>query len=190
MSGMISKQDIRNFGTQFSDREDSFDDSKESKEFANAYRKNRNLLNHLKVVAGTESSVVGITNKPFGQTGIDARLDFEDGNYLLIEFERWKQWDPEWPPHYKYISFLGRKSKLLDRHEIFVFCAFSSDMDKLLIVDSDIIKKYDPIKKYFPAHKRYDMVREIPLEMGLLFNNGGEITNKESEIFSRNSEYR
>ena len=108
-------------------------------------------------------------------------VDETGKKHLLIDLERWKQWDNEWPDNYKYISFLARKSHFLEEPVPFLMVFMSHRLNKLLIVDKESIKKYNIVDKDFVKWGKKDKVRKLKFSEGNLF--GTNITNREREIF-------
>lgn len=163
----ITKEDKNSFG-MFSDRENNYDDEMEISKFTefakNFYDKTYEII-----------------PKPFGDYGVDIGIS-KDGNLIsTVDVERWSVWDNDWPPQYKYISFLGRKEKFLKRQGDFAMVYFNKSLDKLLVVTKKDIIKYPTQEKYFVRFKKYDLIRQIPFDCGRLY--GKNLTNTEKTLF-------
>ena len=178
----VTKQQINGWGADFSDRKNNFDDSPDVRMFIQHTLNDRKLQQYLlKYIPD------GIACKwqyhPDDKYGIDIALVDETGKkHLLIDLERWKQWDNEWPDNYKYISFLARKSHFLEEPELFLMVFMSNKLNKLLIVDKESIKKYPIVDKKFKRwDNKSDKVRKVKFSEGNIF--GTNITDIERDIF-------
>ena len=177
----VNKEQINEWGSNFSDRKNNFDDSPDVRSFIqhtlNDTKLQKYLLNYI-----PDGIACKWQYHPDDKYGIDIALVDETGKkYLLIDLERWKQWDNEWPDNYKYISFLARKSHFLEEPVPFLMVFMSHRLNKLLIVDKESIKKYNIVDKDFVKWGKKDKVRKLKFSEGNLF--GTNITNREREIF-------
>jgi hypothetical protein len=168
----ISKQDINSLGV-FSDRKDNFDDDMEISAF-------------IKFAKKFYKENYEIRSKPFGDYGVDIGISKDGTIVSTVDVERWKSWDEDWPPQYKYISFLGRKEKFLKREGDFAMIYFNKSLDKLLVVTKKDIIKYPTQEKYFSRFKKYDLIRQIPFDCGRLY--GKNLTDTEKQIFKNHFE--
>ena len=152
----------------FSDRKNNYDDDKETLKF-------------IKFAKTFYEESTKFIVRPFGDYDVDVGIFKEETLVSTVDVERWSVWDRDWPPHYKYISFLGRKEKLLERNENFAMVYFNKSLDKLLVVAKKDIIKYPTQKKYFSRFKKYDLIRQIPFDCGRLY--GKNLTDTEKKNF-------
>jgi|TARA_B100002003_G_scaffold251218_1_gene293698 hypothetical protein len=177
----VNKEQINEWGSNFSDRKNNFDDSPDVRMFIHHTLNDTTLQQYL-----LNYIPDGISCKwqyhPDDKYGIDVALVDETGKkHLLIDLERWKQWDNEWPAKYKYISFLARKSHFLEEPVPFLMVFMSNRLNKLLIVDKESIKKYRIEDKFFQKWGKTDKVRKVKFSEGNLF--GTNITDIEKGMF-------
>lgn len=162
---IISSLDIKKFGS-YSDRKNSYDDNKELIIVSN-FIKNYSDPNDI------------IKFKPFGERGIDLGVfDSQNNLKFVVDVERWKVWDHDWPANYRYISFLERKEKYL-KYSQFVMIFFNYSLNKLIRVKKDDILKFSPEKRY--TQGKYDTVRKIPFQYGKMYGTG--FSEREKSIF-------
>ena len=184
----VTKKDIGQWGNQFHNRKNAFDDNEDIDAFIDHTKKDPKLRQYLlKYIPD------GITDPkwkyhPDGKYKIDlAIVDNKTGKkHLLIDLERWKQWDDEWPHNYKYISFLARKDHFLEEPIPFLMVYASNSLNKFLIVDKESIKKYEIVKKRFKNwDNKTDKVRQLKFSEGNLF--GTNLTDIERKHFVKDS---
>jgi hypothetical protein len=170
----LTKEDKNSFGV-FPDRKNSFDDENEIEKFIIFAKK------------FYKSSEYELKPKPFGPYGVDIGI-YKNGELIsTVDVERWREWKSDWPPHYKYISFLGRKEKFLNLPGDFVMAYFNESLDKILVVSKKDIIKYPTQKKFFQRFQKYDLIRQIPFDCGRLY--GSNLTENEKNKFKNNSDY-
>jgi len=177
----VNKKQINEWGGDFSDRKNNFDDSPDVRAFIkhtlNDTKLQQYLLNYI-----PDGIACKWQYHPDDKYGIDVALVDETGKkHLLIDLERWKQWDDEWPDKYKYISFLARKSHFLEETVPFLMVFMSNRLNKLLIVDKESIKKYEIVDKDFVKWGEKDKVRKLEFNEGNLF--GTNTTDLERNLF-------
>jgi hypothetical protein len=175
MISYITKEDKNSFGN-FSDRKHNYDDDMEISKF-------------IQFAKNFYNEEYEFRAKPFGDYDVDIGLYKQGRLVSTVDVERWSQWDEEWPPQYKYISFLGRKEKFLKRPQDFAMVYFNKSLNKILTVTKKDILKYPTEKKFFARFKKYDLIRQIPFDSGRLY--GKNLTDKEKQLFQNyfNGEY-
>ena len=172
MISYITKEDKNSFG-MFSDRKNNYDDDMEISKF-------------IKFAKSFYEESTKFFIKPFGDYGVDVGISKDGTIVSTVDVERWSIWDADWPPQYKYISFLGRKEKFLKRKQDFAMIYFNKSLDKLLVVTKKDIVKYPTQEKYFSRFKKYDLIRQIPFDCGRLY--GKNLTDTEKQIFKNHFE--
>jgi hypothetical protein len=181
----VSKQMKNEWGSQFKDRQNSYDDGKEYNRFVELCRANVNLRKYIEqyIPESVPKSSLWLRSKPDGDYGIDSALINKETNEKIIniDFERWSEWKNDWPSYYRCLHFLGRKDHFLNEDIPFLMVYFNNNMDKLIIVDKDTVKKYTTFSKYFIHKKCSDNVKEMKLSDGWIY--GDNITDREYEIF-------
>ena len=180
---LVTKQQKKEWGS-YDDRENSYDDISDFNHFIKHTKTNCELQKYLlQYIPKNIRDNVEWKFKPDGDYGIDlALVDVETNEKLmLIDFERWRAWDQEWPFYYKVIHFLGRKEHFLKLHIPFLMIFFEYNCNKMIIVDKETIKKYPTRKKWFEYKKCHDMVKEIKMSDGYIF--GDNLTNTEKKNF-------
>ena len=181
----VSKQMKNEFGSQFKDRQNSYDDEKEYNRFVKLCQTNVNLRKYIEqyIPESVPKSSLWIRSKPDDDYGIDCALINKETNEKIIniDFERWSKWKNDWPSHYRCLHFLGRKDHFLDEDIPFLVAYFNNNMDKFVMVDKDTIKKYPTFSKYFAHKKCHDNVKEMKLSDGWIY--GDNITDREYELF-------
>jgi len=188
MKSIYNKNKIRKFGEQFEDRSDSYDDTDDLYRLIGLTKTHDELRNRFRDSHFPECdarSSITWKIKPFGKYDVDLGiLNKETGKYLvLFDTERLSQWGADWPHYYKWLHFFGRKTKFLERRRDvpFYICFLNNDRTKVLILEREIIEKYDPVGKYFKRQQMQENVREIPLSEGIgnLYGKGfGELDLK------------
>ena len=170
----ITKEDKNSFGV-FSDRQNSFDDENEVAKFITFVKKFYN------------SSEYKFKSKPFGKYGVDVGIYKNEELISTVDVERWREWKSDWPPQYKYISFLGRKEKFLKLPVDFSMVYFNQSLNKILVVSKKDIIKYPTQKKFFQRFQKYDLIRQIPFDCGRLY--GLNLTENEKNKFKNHFDY-
>ena len=173
----IAKDTIKNYGS-FSDREDSFDDNKESKIF-------------IKFLQKKYGEKFDIIEKPFGKYDVDLGVFIKGAETsecnlkVAFDLERCKTWKDDWPSYWKCLSFLGRKDRYL-RFAEFGMVWFNQDLNKFVISWKEDIKKYPITQRKFKGKSYTDSVREISFDDGQLY--GICFANLEKEKFKNRIE--
>jgi hypothetical protein len=169
----------KNTWGNYKDRTDSFDDTTDLKMFATMVSNTPKLKEYL--VSRTSNRPDTFRLHPYGQYGVDmALLDKDKKEIATFDIERWSEWKDDWPPHYKWIHFLGRKEKFLQDNFYMVYMNYNRT--KVIIVDNDTITQYPTINKQFKAKRVMDRVKEIPMNVGRIF--GRDITDREKQLFA------
>lgn len=163
----ITKVDINSLGA-FPDRKNNYDDDMEISKF-------------IQFAKNFYNEEYEFRAKPFGDYDVDIGIYKQDSLVSTVDVERWSVWDVEWPPQYKYISFLGRKEKFLKRPQDFAMVYFNKSLDKILTVTKKDILKYPTEKKFFAKFKKYDFIKQIPFDCGRLY--GKNLTETEKQLF-------
>ena len=182
----VTKQDIGQWGNQFRDRQDEFDDKSDIGAFIQHFKNNNKLRKYIESYLPDDLEY-RLVKHPDGKYRIDVALVDKTGKkHLLIDLERWKQWDIDWPAKYKYISFLERKSHFLEEPIPFLMVFISNRRNKILIVDKESIKKYNMVNKPFKDWgNKIDKVRQLKFSEGNLF--GTNLTAIERKHFVKDS---
>ena len=173
----ITKDVIENYGT-FKDRENCFDDKKESDIF----------IRFLEQKYGDKFVIL---EKPFGQYGIDIGVfaintPITENNIKVgFDLERCKTWDKDCPSFWKCLSFLGRKDKYFKLNQ-FGMVWFSQDLSKFVISWKKDIQKYPLTQRNFKGKSYTDSVREVQFSDGKLFGTG--FTEFEKKLFTNRVE--
>lgn len=169
------KNQVKTWGEQFKDRNNSFDDNQEIKIFMETVTKNTELRNYILQFIPNISENCVFEPHPNGQYGVDLGIrDRGNGNKLVMVFdlERWSVWNNDFPSFYKYLSFLSRKNKFLRDDIPFVMVWQNNDCSKYLMVDDTIIRETEPEEVTF-KNGFVDQVRKIPLQKGTIFGQTG-----------------
>jgi len=209
MMTQVTRQDKENFGKQFLDRKNSFDDDKENIVFQE-FLKNTNsgvseyLLKELNLPKGIKfkyefkptgerdmmqlplyyyrGATIDSKGEP-NDKGIDACFKNQhDDIVCLIDFERLGAWGDDWPSNYMNISFLERKAKYCNHDVNFFIVYFNRDMTKLLIVNKKDIISSDMVNENIPKYNISDNKRKLPHDRGYIF--GNNLTDRERNNFT------
>ena len=173
MQQFINSNDINLFGGQFKNRNNSYDDKNEVSKFIK--------------FAETCNDNYFFRPKPFGKYGVDVGMYTKENELIaIVDIERWRAWNEEWPNYYRYLSFVERKEKYLRHKQDFALAVFNASLTKLVMVTKENILLYPPVAKYFKNHGKYDYVRQIPFEFGKLY--GANLTDKEKRLFKNHYE--
>ena len=184
----VTKQDIGQWGNQFHDRQNSFDDNEDINAFIKITRNDKKLYQYLSKYIPDPDIRANCVWKyhPDGKYKIDLALVDKTGKkHLLIDLERWSQWKNEWPSYYKHLHFLGRKDHFLEEPEPFLMVFFEYNRNKLIVVDKETIKKYPTKRKFFKYKQCYDNVKEMKMSDGHIF--GTNLTDIERNHFVKDS---
>ena len=103
------------------------------------------------------------------------RLDGVDKFYVDVEV--WKKWRDDWPWNYKNINFLERKYHFIDKYgDNFMMMYSNMNHDKFIMIKSEDIVKYPVLDVYIKEIQKYDKMRRLNFEDGILFgDNFGKI---------------
>ena len=184
----VTKEHKKKWGSQFSDRDNSFDDDEDIKFFIQHTTTDRGLQS-LILRNLPERGNYEWVGKPDNKYGIDLALVDKDTRekILLVDLERWGEWGSaknnyDWPYYYRFLHFLGRKDHFLDDKEPFMMIFLSRNRDKLIVVEQETIKKYRTISKYFKGKGVWDDVKEMRMSDGYIF--GKNLTPRELDNMS------
>lgn len=177
---LVTKQQKQQWGS-YSDRRNNFDDDGDIIAFKTLCCKNKDLMDYIKkyLPKGDYKWV----SKPDGNYGVDMGVLNEDTGEicLTMDLERWSQWKEDWPSYYRYLHFLGRKDKYLEKDIPFIMVFLNYNQDKVILLDKGTLNRYETREKYFSHKNCNDMVKEIPMKDGYVF--GSNITDRELNNF-------
>jgi hypothetical protein len=167
---------IKEFGEQFGDRKNSFDDAGDIKMLSHMMRDNLDLRNYIL----SRLPVDFLKPKPDDEYGVDIGMFSEDRKRIgTIDVERLGAWKEDWPFFYRHIHFLGRKEKFCKPNFFMAF--LNNTRNKVIMLENNDIIKYPTIEKYFSYKNMNDHVKELPFSAGRIF--GTNITEKERSLF-------
>lgn len=173
MSYYSDRDQVKSWGEQFKDRGNSFDDDQEIDLFIDAVKNNIKLNHYIARFLPNPNGRYKFYPHPDGKYGVDLGVIDEDGNTVMVmDLERWSAWENDFPPFYKYLSFLSRKNKFLRDDIPFIMVWQSNDCSKYLMVDDSIIRETEPEEVTFKSGF-VDHVRKIPLSHGTIFGAKG-----------------
>lgn len=179
MREKVNRKEIDNYGNQFKDRKNNFDDDKEIDDFIEFVSNNKEIKKFIEQYLPKGNKKW--KKKPNGDYGVDVGIIDDNKRLLLsLDLERWSKWTNDFPNYINHLSFLERKSKFIKRRTPFLMVWQNSDCSKYIIVDDDDILKVKPEVKYLKSGKT-DVVRKLPLSYGNIF--GENITTNERKKF-------
>tara|TARA_B100000073_G_C23620965_1_gene528514 strand:- start:289 stop:861 length:573 start_codon:yes stop_codon:yes gene_type:complete len=190
MRQQVTKE-MKNKWGSYPDRKNSYDDDSDCEIFIEHTKNNRDLQNYILRYINSCTSVHFHMKqwphcrwkiKPDGKHGIDLALVNDDKRLLHIDVERWSEWKGDWPPFYKNLHFFGRKDHFLEDDPRFIIVYMNYERNKLIVVNKDVIKRYETKNKYFRHKKCYDWVKEMKMSDGHIF--GYNITPTERRNFA------
>ena len=130
-----------------------------------------------------------VVPKPFGERGIDLVVRLNNVNQFYVDVEVWKKWEDDWPENYKNINFLERKRHFIDKYgDKFMMMYSNMNHNKFIMIKSKDIIKYPVVDVFISKINKYDKMRRLNFEDGILFGSGfGELEKEKftniKEIF-------
>lgn len=180
-------QQLKTQWGSYSDRQDSFDDSEDISRFIAMVKESDTLKTYIKnfIELGDYHWVPHpdrTEDDPEGKYGVDLALVEKGTGKRIVNFdlERWSVWKNDWPHFYKNIHFLGRKEKFLNKGVPFLMCYLNYNLDRVLVIDEETIKKYPTVNTHFKKKNVTDTLKKIPLTLGNIF---GKYSETESVLF-------
>lgn len=115
--------------------------------------------------------------KPFGEYGIDLVVRLNGVDQFYVDVEVWKKWKDDWPWNYKNINFLERKYHFIEKYgDKFMMMYSNMNHDKFIMIKSKDIVNYPLVDVYIKEIQKWDKMRRLNFEDGILFgDNFGKI---------------
>ena len=115
--------------------------------------------------------------KPFGEYDIDLVVRLNGVDQFYVDVEVWKKWKDDWPWNYKNINFLERKYHFIQKYgDKFMMMYSNMNHDKFIMIKSKDIVNYPLVDVYIEEIQKWDKMRRLNFEDGILFgDNFGKI---------------
>ena len=169
MEKYLNRKDKMNFGENIKGVGNSYNDDPEIEAFER-FLKAFCISKHGKY----EYEVI---SKPFGEYGIDLVVRLNGVDQFYVDVEVWKKWKDDWPWNYKNINFLERKYHFIQKYgDKFMMMYSNMNHDKFIMIKSKDIVNYPLVDVYIKEIQKWDKMRRLNFEDGILFgDNFGKI---------------